>query len=88
MGEESLGHMIKRRRETLGFSQARLGELVGRSASTIRNWERDKSTPSVPSDAVALAAVLGLSENRVWKRPDSIWVTLKITRPWNRATPR
>lgn len=65
MGEESLGHMIKRRRETLGFSQARLGELVGRSASTIRNWERDKSTPSAVSDAVALAAVLGLSEKRV-----------------------
>lgn len=65
MGEESLGHMIRRRRETLGFSQARLGELVGRSASTIRNWERDKSTPSLPSDAVALAAVLGLSESRV-----------------------
>lgn len=65
MGEESLGHMIKRRRETLGFSQARLGELVGRSASTIRNWERDKSTPSAPSDALALAAVLGLSETRV-----------------------
>lgn len=65
MGENSLGRMIRRGRETLGFSQARLGELVGRSASTIRNWERGKSTPASPSDAVALAAVLGLDERRV-----------------------
>jgi transcriptional regulator with XRE-family HTH domain len=57
--------MIRRRRESLGFSQARLGELVGRSASTIRNWERGKSTPAAPSDAVALAAVLGLDEQQV-----------------------
>lgn len=65
MGEQSLGRMIRRRRESLGFSQARLGELVGRSASTIRNWERGKSTPAAPADAVALAAVLGLEEHRV-----------------------
>lgn len=65
MGEQSLGRMIRRRRESLGFSQARLGELVGRSASTIRNWERGKSSPSAPGDAVALAAVLGLDEEEV-----------------------
>lgn len=65
MGEQSLGRMIRRRRESLGFSQARLGELVGRSASTIRNWERGKSTPAAPTDAVALAAILGLDEQEV-----------------------
>lgn len=68
MGDQSLGRLIKKRRDTLGFSQARLGELVGRSASTIRNWERGKSTPANPSDAIALAAVLGLEEAEVLQR--------------------
>lgn len=65
MGDHSFARLIKRRRDALGFSQARLGELVGRSASTIRNWERGNSTPSERSDAVALAAVLGLDEREV-----------------------
>ncbi|HEX2152631.1 MAG TPA: helix-turn-helix transcriptional regulator [Acidimicrobiia bacterium] len=65
MGDQPLGRLIRRRRDTLGFSQARLGELVGRSASTIRNWERGKSTPASRGDAVALAAVLGLEEHEV-----------------------
>lgn len=65
MGDQSFARLIKRRRDALGFSQARLGELVGRSASTIRNWERGNSTPSERSDAVALAAVLGLDEREV-----------------------
>lgn len=62
MGESSIGRLIKKRRESLGLSQARLGELVGRSASTIRNWERDRTSPSERSDVVALAAILGLDE--------------------------
>lgn len=65
MGDRSLAQLIKQRRDALGFSQARLGELVGRSASTIRNWERGNATPSERSDAVALAAILGLNEREV-----------------------
>lgn len=65
MGDESFARLIKRRRDALGFTQARLAELVGRSPSTIRNWERGNSTPSERSDAVALAAVLGLDEREV-----------------------
>ncbi len=62
MGDSSIGRLIKKHRESLGLSQARLGELVGRSASTIRNWERDRTSPSERSDVVALAAILGLDE--------------------------
>ena len=62
MGERSFARVVRRRRDTLGLSQARLGELVGRSASTIRNWERGRSTPSDESDVRTLAAVLGVDE--------------------------
>lgn len=65
MGDQSLGRLIRKRRDALGLSQARLGELVGRSATTIRNWERGNSTPSERTDAVALAAILGLDESEV-----------------------
>lgn len=61
----SFAGLVKKRREALGFSQARLGELVGRSATTIRNWERGLTTPSERPDALALAAVLGLDEDEV-----------------------
>ena len=60
MGDLSFGRSIRKRRDSLGLSQARLAELVGRSATTIRNWERDKTSPADRSDVVALAAVLGM----------------------------
>ena len=46
----------------MGLSQSKLGELVGRSPSTIRSWERDDSTPNDPDVLMALAAVLGVDQ--------------------------
>ena len=59
--------MIKSRRGELGLSQAKLGELVGRSASSVRSWERDKSYPSEHSIITALSAVLGIEEETLFE---------------------
>jgi transcriptional regulator with XRE-family HTH domain len=58
----SFGELIRERREAAGLSQAALGELVGRSASAVRNWERGQSLPSEAQVMTALATTLGISE--------------------------
>jgi len=60
MPERSFGRTIRYRRTKIGLSQAQLGELVGRSASSIRSWERDVSTPTDPSVITALSAILDI----------------------------
>jgi transcriptional regulator with XRE-family HTH domain len=68
MPERSFGRSVRYRRTKLGLSQAKLGELVGRSASTIRSWERDRSTPSDTAVIAALAAVLDLDERSLLEK--------------------
>ena len=68
MPERSFGRTIKSRRTTLGLSQAKLGELVGRTPTTIRSWERDTSVPNDPSVISALSAVLGIDERTLFER--------------------
>jgi transcriptional regulator with XRE-family HTH domain len=60
MPERSFGRTVRYRRTRIGLSQAQLGELVGRSASSIRSWERDVSTPTDPSVLTALSAILDI----------------------------
>ena len=61
----SLGELIRRQRAALDLTQARLAELVGRSPSTVRSWERDRSHPADEASMAALAAVLGLTDEEV-----------------------
>lgn len=68
MPERTFGRTVKYRRTQLGLSQAKLGELVGRSASSIRSWERDKTFPSEPSVITALAAILGVDERMLFEK--------------------
>jgi transcriptional regulator with XRE-family HTH domain len=68
MPERSFGRTIRYRRTKLGLSQSKLGDLVGRSAGTIRNWERDQSSPTDPRVLTILAAVLGLEERILYDK--------------------
>lgn len=68
MPERTFGRTVKYRRNKLGLSQAKLGELVGRSASSVRSWERDKSLPSDSSVITALSAVLGVEERMLFDK--------------------
>ena len=60
--------MIRSRRTKLGLSQAKLGDLVGRSPSTVRSWERDKSQPNDVAVLTALSAVLGVDERTLFEK--------------------
>jgi len=54
-----LAELIKERRAQLGMTQLRLAEMLGRSASTIRSWERGATLP--PREIrEALATALGV----------------------------
>lgn len=67
MSNRDFGGLVRRSRERLGLSQTRLGELVGRAASTIRAWERGQSVPTDPTAVSSLAAVLGLDEPELFE---------------------
>ena len=50
------------------MSQAKLAELVGRSATTIRSWERDMSVPTDGGVISALAAVLDIDKRSLFEK--------------------
>ena len=68
MPERSFGRTVRYRRTKLGLSHAKLGELVGRSATTVRSWERDKSHPNDHGVLTALAAILGVDERSLFEK--------------------
>lgn len=59
------GSLVRHRRAKLGMSQAGLADLVGRSASAVRSWERGSSTPTDDVVVRSLAAILGLDESEL-----------------------
>jgi transcriptional regulator with XRE-family HTH domain len=68
MPERTFGRTVRFRRTKLGLSQTKLAELVGRSVTTIRSWERDKSVPTDPKALAALAAILGVDERSLFEK--------------------
>lgn len=59
---ETFSHFLRGRREALGLGTARFAELVGRSPSTVRGWERGRARPGDPATVSAIAAVLDVDE--------------------------
>lgn len=66
MPERSFGRTVRYRRTKLGLSQAKLGDLVGRSAATIRSWEAGKTTPNDSKVLATLSAILGVDERTIF----------------------
>ncbi len=60
---ETFSEFLRSRREALGITIARFAELVGRSPSTVRGWERGRSRPGDPATVAAISAVLDLDED-------------------------
>ncbi len=58
----SFGQLIKEQRIEMGLTQQRLADLVGRSPSTVRSWERDRATPNDETVIDTLSAVLGVDK--------------------------
>ena len=58
--ESTLGERICNARQAAGFTLNLASHLAGVKASTLRDWERDRSEPRV-NKLVALAGIFGVS---------------------------
>lgn len=67
VANKEFAEMIKGGRERRGLSQTRVAELVGRSAATVKAWERGQSSPTDTEVLSSLAAILGLVEGEVFR---------------------
>jgi transcriptional regulator with XRE-family HTH domain len=81
MPERTFGRTVRYRRTKLGMSQSRLAELVGRSTSTIRSWERDKTRPNDPQVLSALSAILAIDERQLFERAGVELADVAVTKP-------
>jgi transcriptional regulator with XRE-family HTH domain len=65
MSDEEFGDLVEERRTAAGLSREELGELVGRSPTTIYDWEHGKSVPRQGAVFEALAVALAVSEEQL-----------------------
>lgn len=57
---DTWGTLVRRNRERLGYSQERLGELLGISKRTVGRWEKDQTRPESVDIAYAAARTLSV----------------------------
>lgn len=60
--EQTFAAFVAARRSELGIPLSTFADLVGRSASTVRSWERGRARPGDPNTLRAIAAVLDVDE--------------------------
>lgn len=59
--QTALGRLLQQRRESAGYSRARVGELVGIKPGTIEGWELGRVTRPPIHDVLRIAHFLGIS---------------------------
>lgn len=62
----SIGSQLKIARKAKGITQTELGEVIGRTKSTIANYESDKSGPSA-DDLLRMMAALDVDANFIYE---------------------
>ena len=65
MSDQTFGDFIATHRSAAGLSAHDLGDRVGRSAATIRNWEQGRNVPTGAQVLAALSQALGVPEESV-----------------------
>lgn len=63
--EQTFAAFVAARRSELGIPLSTFADLVGRSASTVRSWERGRARPGDPNTLRAIAAVLDVDEGHL-----------------------
>jgi transcriptional regulator with XRE-family HTH domain len=61
----SFGQHLRTLRQGAGLSRAELARRSGVPASTLRNWENDRSFPTVATTFLRLAEALGVTPERL-----------------------
>lgn len=84
---DTFSEFLRTHREELGIPVARFAELVGRSPSTVRGWERGRSRPGDPQTIGAVAAVLGVEEDALAALVAGEEVVVSPTEPVVREEP-
>lgn len=62
VSDRDFGGLVREARDRLGMSHSRVADLIGRSPSTVKAWERGRAVPSDANVVSSLAAVLGIDE--------------------------
>ena len=63
--QTALGRLLQQRRESAGYSRARVGELVGIKPGTIEGWELGRVARPPIHDVLRMAHFLGISPDEI-----------------------
>lgn len=82
---ETLGERIKRLREEQHLTQAELGDLVGVTARSVGNWERNESHPRNRIGALERYFGVSLSDGRPLRDADPVVAAIEAHQVLDRA---